>query len=177
MIDSNPKAVDFLGYEIDLVRDDDGKPYVPLKRLCEILGIDHKWEIRKVKREDIFEGRVLDVPSKGGTHRKTFCLPFGDLYWWLFTVDTNIVRPEIIDKVIDYKRESSRALRNYETRGEAVNPDRIVLSYEDLDKVIDSVVHSTMKMIRERIMKQFYWSDLSELSKVHRSAKTPVHRQ
>lgn len=38
---STKQAVDFLGYEIALIEDDDGNMYVPLKRVCEILGIDY----------------------------------------------------------------------------------------------------------------------------------------
>jgi hypothetical protein len=63
-MNSDPQVVDFLGYEIDLVEDHDGEAYVPLKRLCEILGIDHKWEMKKVKTEGIIQRKGFACAGK-----------------------------------------------------------------------------------------------------------------
>ncbi len=122
MRNSNPKAVDFLGYQIECFQDDDGSMYVPLKRLCEILGIDYKWQMKKVKREEIFDEKVLPVVGKHGRHRKMFCLPLRTIHFWIFRVDPNTVRPEIIDRLIDYRGESRIAIRDMEQDGITFNP-------------------------------------------------------
>jgi len=122
MIYLTENAVDFFGYEITSVEDDDGAIYVPLKRLCEILGVDHKWQLKKVKSEEVFNGKILSVPGKDGRHRRTYCLPFEKLYFWLFRVDPNTVRTEIIETILEYRTESVQALRHYELYGLAMNP-------------------------------------------------------
>lgn len=122
MKDSTECVVDFLGYEITLIHDEDGNEYVPLKRLCEILGIDHRKAMNKVKGEDIFSGRVLYVTGKDCRQRKMYCLPLKKMYFWLFRVDPNTVRPEIIERLLEYRDESRMALRHYEQYGISINP-------------------------------------------------------
>ncbi|MGO9569725.1 MAG: phage antirepressor N-terminal domain-containing protein [Desulfomonilaceae bacterium] len=122
MIDSDPQAVDFLGYQIECFQDDDGCTYVPLKRLCELLGIDHKWQTKKVKSEEIFDGKVLSVPGKDGRHRKMFCLPLKRIHFWMFRVDPNIVRPEIIERLLEYRDESETAMSHFVNYGILIDP-------------------------------------------------------
>ena len=81
MINSNPKAVDFLGYKIDSVEDDDGAAYVPLKRLCDILGIDHNLQRRDIKDDGAYDWKMVPVKGADGGHRKMFCLPLKQMHF------------------------------------------------------------------------------------------------
>lgn len=62
------------------------------------------------------------MPGNAGRHRQTFCLPVAQLHGWLFAVDANTVRHEIVEKLLDHKDESRIAMRHYERYGLAINP-------------------------------------------------------
>jgi hypothetical protein len=145
MTTNQQHAVDFLGYSITTVHDDDGNAYVPLKRLCEILGIDHKWQMKKVKSQEIYDGRVFSVPGKDGIHRKMFCLPLEKMYFWMFLVNASTVRPEIIEKLLDYQEECRQVLRHRQRYGIAINPRMPAAEIETfvrelLDKVLEKQI-------------------------------------
>jgi hypothetical protein len=123
MKDSKPKAVDVLGYQIDLVKDDDGNLYVPLMRVCEILGIDHKSEIKHVKRGKVYyNGRVLPVPAKDGKHLRMLCLPVKRMYSWMRGLDHDKVRPEMIQKLLEFRDESEKAISHFVNYGILIDP-------------------------------------------------------
>ena len=108
-------AVDFLGYQITSVCDDDGTAYVPLKRLCEILGIDHKWQMKKSKTEEIFNGKVISVPGTDGIGRRMFCLPLEAIGAWVATIDADTVRPGALEALGDFQEQSEGALEDSDT--------------------------------------------------------------
>ena len=68
-------AVDFLGHRINCVHDADGTPYVPLKWLCEILGISNNEQRNEIKHYVSFNGEMVSVKLADGRYRKMFCLP------------------------------------------------------------------------------------------------------
>jgi hypothetical protein len=164
MIDSTQHAGGGLGNQLTSVQAEDGTVYVPLKRLCESLGIDYERQRSKVRNSQVLNAALVSVPGTDGRHRKMLCLPLEDVGAWASTIDPGTLRPEVVEALRGYLEEPDEALEGGEAQGEADDPRTVVLSYEDLDKLIDSVVRSTMKMIRERIMKQFYWSNLSDLT-------------
>jgi len=103
MIDSNPKAVDFLGYEIALIEDEDGKTYVPLKRLCEILGISQSKHSKMIKDDNLCHWKIIPVPGANGKKTKVFCLPFDQFCRWIIRIAPHSVRPEISEEFFDYQ--------------------------------------------------------------------------
>lgn len=119
---SNPKAVDFLGYEIVLI-EDDGNMYVPLKRICEILGIDHKGEMKKVQRVNTiwFHGKVLAVPLRDGKRRKMFCLPVKRMRSWMRGVNHTKVRPDMVERLFEWRDEFGTALDHLVNYGMFIN--------------------------------------------------------
>ncbi len=148
MKDSNPKAVDFLGFQIECFQADDGSTYVPLKRLCEILGINYKWQMKKVKREEIFDEKVLPYVGDDGKRRKIFCLPVQSMYYWMFQIDPKTVRPEVLESLNDYRKESVQALRHRRLYGLAINPRRPA---EDIEsEVRDFLFRNMQERFRDR---------------------------
>ncbi|MGO9571033.1 MAG: phage antirepressor N-terminal domain-containing protein [Desulfomonilaceae bacterium] len=145
MIDSNPQTVDFLGYEIDLIKDDAANLYVPLKRLCEVLGIDHRWQIQKARNKGEFDGMILSVPVQRGRQRKMFCMPVKKLYSWLFRVDPNIVRPEILPRLLDYQEEAGQQLGHRLQYGISINP---LMEAEKIEKALRE---SLARAMEERV--------------------------
>ena len=103
-------AVDFLGYEIALIQDDDGKMYVPLKRECEILGIDPKSQVKSVKRYGIYDEKVLPVLSENGRYRKMLCLSVKRMRSWMRGVNHSKVRPDMVQRLFEWRDEFDTAM-------------------------------------------------------------------
>ncbi len=121
-MNSTQQAVDFLGNQIDTVLDADGAPYVPLKWLCEILGIDDKRQRREVKDSGVYNWKMLSVKGADGRHRKMLCLPVKQACLWFYIINPNTVRPEIKERLLEYKEESTTALRQSREYGLTINP-------------------------------------------------------
>lgn len=84
----------------------DGKPYVPMKPICNNLGLDWDGQRQRIKRQPTLEkgAVVITVPSNGG-EQEMLCLPLSMLNGWLFGVDVNRVKEGLRDKLIKYQTE------------------------------------------------------------------------
>ncbi len=118
-------TIDFHGHVLQIV-DNDGRPYVPLKRICINLGIDWNGQYQRMKRDQVLsEGMcVIHMPSSSGD-QDMVCLPLEYLNGWLFGIDDSRVMPEIRDDLVTYKREAYRALYDYFVKGIAVDRERM----------------------------------------------------
>ncbi len=122
MTNSTQPAVDFLGHQINCIQDADGSPYVPLRWLCEILGIDDKRQRREVKDSGVYDWKMLSVKGANGRHRKTLCLPVKQACLWFYMVNPNTVRPEIKGRLLEYQEESTAALWHSSQYGLGFDP-------------------------------------------------------
>lgn len=84
----------------------DGKPYVPMKPICNNLGLDWKSQHSRIQRNEVMaKGMVImTMPSNGGEQEMT-CLPLSMLNGWLFGVDVNRVKEGLREKLIKYQTE------------------------------------------------------------------------
>ena len=89
-----------------------GSDWVAVSPICKNLGIDDKTQIRKIKSDEAFESKYLEVQTKGGL-QKVFCIPLEKLNGWLFTINPNKVKPEVKQKLIAYKNECFKILYNH----------------------------------------------------------------
>jgi hypothetical protein len=121
-MNSTEQAVDFLGHQINCVQDADGTPYVALKWLCEILGIDHNRQRREIKERGVFDWKIVSVKGTDGRHRKMLCLPLKQACLWFYVINPNTVRPEIKERLLEYQEESTTALRHQRQYGLTFNP-------------------------------------------------------
>ncbi|MFC1833753.1 phage antirepressor N-terminal domain-containing protein [Thermodesulfobacteriota bacterium] len=149
MTDSTLQAVDFLGHQINCVQDDDGTPYVPLNWLCEILGVDRNRHRKAVKDDGLYEWKMVPVKGADGRHRKMFCLPLEEIFFWAYTVDSSTVKPEIRESFLQYQEESTMALLHAQRHGIAFNPRKDAHEIETF--VRESVERSLEQMILEHL--------------------------
>ena len=108
------ETVDFYGDALLAAQVADGTVYVPLRPICEHLGLDWSAQTRRVKRDRLL-GRVVRgvaiTATPGGKQAMT-ALPLKYLPGWLFRVSVDRVKVELQTKIERYQAEVYEVLWN-----------------------------------------------------------------
>lgn len=102
--------------EINIVASqEENQVYVPIKPICEALGIDYPTQFTKLKNDEDLAPVVGLSPTTGadGKRYEMVCLPLEYIFGWLFTINPKNVNPEAQNAVRMYRRECYHALYNY----------------------------------------------------------------
>ena len=93
--------------DIYAVKDENANFFVPVKPICEAIGIDHSAQVQRIKRHYILDSTVVTLTTVGadGKDREMLCLPLEFVYGWLFTIDANLVSESNRENVARYQRE------------------------------------------------------------------------
>lgn len=88
--------------------------YVPLRPICEYLGLNWSGQLQRLRRDDILGEAlrfvcVMHTNPLGGDPN-VLCLPLEYLPGWLFGITTSRIKPELQPKVAQYRRECFRVL-------------------------------------------------------------------
>lgn len=97
---------------------ENGDKLIPIKPICEALGIDIESQRKKIK-EDEFLGStaVLSTAVGGdGKDREMFCLPLKYIFGWLFTINPKNVKEEAREAVAQYRVECYDVLYRHFTK-------------------------------------------------------------
>jgi hypothetical protein len=101
--------VPFHGESIMLF-DVDGEPFVPLKPICQRLGLDWITQFKRLRMAQSRLGIVhMPIPSAGGT-QETTCIPLRKLPAWLYSINVNKVAEEARAALIQYQAECDDVL-------------------------------------------------------------------
>jgi hypothetical protein len=109
------RTVDFYGDEIKgaiiTMAPSDRAVYVPVKPLCDFLGIVWESQRQRIQRDPVLveEVRAVLIDTPGGPQEMT-CLPLDMLNGWLFGINASRVKEEMRERVIRYQRECYRVL-------------------------------------------------------------------
>lgn len=124
------KRVEFYGDDLVAVRVQDGTIFVPIRPLCELLGLDWSGQRQRIMRDAVLSQKfkgvgVTTTPSKsgvGGGKQDMLALPLDYISGFLFGVNANRVKEEIREKLIIYQEKCYSVLSEafYEGR---LNPD------------------------------------------------------
>lgn len=117
LIPTSEREVDFYGDPIRgllVAEDQQSTVYVPIRPICGYLGLDWSAQYRRLQRDPVLRDAVRPVAvmatnSQGGDP-EMICLPLEYLPGWLFTISSNRVRPELQDKITQYRRECFKVL-------------------------------------------------------------------
>lgn len=104
------------GTEIVVVENGDKR--VPIKPICEALGVDYPGQFRKLKEDPILSS-TIDLSSMvgaDGKNREMATIPFRYVFGWLFRIDSRNVKEEARDAVLKYQVECYDSLYNHFTR-------------------------------------------------------------
>ena len=125
----NLVSVDFYGEKVFLA-EWHGEPYVPVKPICENLGLDWAGQFRKLKAESR-RWQLVSIPQRAGKAiQDMLCLPLRKLPAWLMSISPSKVKPEVRDKLIRYQEECDKVLWDYWFRGIAVNHCKVQPSFD-----------------------------------------------
>ena len=109
--------------DVSIVVIENGKSLVPIRPICDAIGVDYSAQLQKIKSDEIL-GSVVRLSLSTGTDKKQyemFCIPFKYVFGWLFTINPKNVKPEAQQAVIRYKMECYNALYNYFTERAELN--------------------------------------------------------
>ena len=94
--------------DVDIVTvERDGEIFVPIKPICEAIGIDVESQRDKINSDEILSSVAVFSTATGadGKSYEMQCLPLRYTYGWLFTINPKKVAPEAREAVARYRRE------------------------------------------------------------------------
>ena len=122
--------------KVAIVAGNDSQKLVPIKPICEALGIDFDSQRKKLKEdEDLNSTTVLStVVAADGKDREMLCLPLEFIFGWLFTINPKNVKPEAQESVRSYRMECYRALYSHFTAYSRFNEDKQAILSDEFEK-------------------------------------------
>lgn len=96
---------------VDIVATSD-EQLIPIRPICEALGIDWSAQWRRIERDEIIGPVVAIIATTGrdGKQYEMYCIPYRFVFGWLFSIDTSRVNEEARPIVLRYKAECYEAL-------------------------------------------------------------------
>jgi len=100
---------------VAIIVTNDENQLVPIKPICDALGIDAKAQRDRINRDEILSsiGVMTTSVAADGKDREMLNLPIKFVFGWLFTIDSTRVSEEARPAVIKYKLECYDALYDY----------------------------------------------------------------
>lgn len=91
---------------------ENGEKLVPIRPICQALGIDEDSQRRKINDDEILSSTATLSVAVGGDkkEREMFCLPLKYVFGWLFTINPKNVKPEAQESVGRFRIECYNAL-------------------------------------------------------------------
>ncbi len=82
------------GVEIYAVKDEEGKVLVPVKPICDAIGVSFEGQYEKLKVHHILSSTVRLSLTVGadGKAREMVCLPQEFIYGWIFTINKTKIK-------------------------------------------------------------------------------------
>ncbi len=112
------KEVEFYGDTIIAVQVTGGGVFVPIRPICDNLGITLAGQRERINRDPVLAEMVTSVSvTLTQQAREMLCLPLKYVPGWLFGINADRVKPELRDAVIRYQKECYEVLAEAFTEG------------------------------------------------------------
>lgn len=85
----------------------EGEIFVPIKPICDAIGIDARAQRAKLQEDDFFSstGVIITSVAADDKEREMYCIRLRDVYGWLATINPGKVAPDAREAVSRYRRE------------------------------------------------------------------------
>lgn len=106
------QSVEFYGDMLTAVQADDGTVYIPIRPICELMGVAWSPQRRRINRDPVLseEMKGVTVTVTPGGKQEMLCLPLDYISGFLFGINAERVKPELRERVIRYQRECFKVL-------------------------------------------------------------------
>lgn len=133
--------------EIEIFVSADNK-LIPVRPLCELLGIDSEGQRQRILRDEIFGSTAFTIKAVAadGKEREMLCLPPKYLLGWLFTVDTSKINNNAKEAVIRYKKECLDVLYEH-FFGKMAKREQSLRYTLELRNEMDAIVANPMRTL------------------------------
>ena len=103
---------------VEIIVIENGQKRVPIKPICEALGIDEDAQRRRLKEDPILSSTTVlsTAVAADGKNREMVTIPFRYVFGWLFRIDSRNVKEEAREAVLKYQVQCYDALYNHFTR-------------------------------------------------------------
>ena len=103
--------------KITIVTNGRGEQLVPVRPICQALGIDEESQRKKIYRDSILSSTAVTMTAVGadGKNRDMLCLPMEFIPGWLFSFDISRVAEGAREQLKRFQWECYRALYRYFT--------------------------------------------------------------
>lgn len=118
-----------------LTAETNGQKYAAMKPIVEGMGLAWQSQQAKIRASKRFDDIVIPLQTPGGI-QEMVCIPMQKLNGWLFSVNSDKVKPEIKEKILRYQEECFVVLYDYWHKGAAVNEHSGVTAPAVLDTEI-----------------------------------------
>lgn len=100
------------GVEISAVSDENHNIFVPVKPICQAIGVDHDAQRQRIKRHRKLSSVAVTVTATGadGKSYEMLALPLQYVYGWLFSIDLSMVAESALPAVEEYQDECYEVL-------------------------------------------------------------------
>ena len=129
------EVINYNGQAVEIIKDENGNTWIPLKRICENIGLSYSRQNKKVKNDKRFRHSLMVIPSKGG-EQNTLCLDYNHLGGWLYTINPNKIQETIKPNLISYQKEITGVINDYLTQGFVINSRISPEQFKKLNEII-----------------------------------------
>lgn len=148
------------GIEIAAVKNESGQLYVPVRPICEALGIRFEPQYSKIKEDETFSSTVTIIVMVGadGKKRDMVCLPVKHICGWLYSINPGKVAPEAKEKVLSYREEVNDILTSYFLGGslrQIESNQAEIKALEEINSLLsqERTIKGQLKEARDRLAK------------------------
>ncbi|HEX6387273.1 MAG TPA: phage antirepressor N-terminal domain-containing protein [Anaerolineae bacterium] len=140
--------------------DDQQEVYVPLRPICDLLGVDWSAQRQRITRDPVLSLEatpcvvVTTTQGQPDQRREMLCLPLDFLNGWLFGVNATRVKDDVRERLLRYQRECYRVLHEAFQEGRlTTDPTFEALLQTDTDAVqAYKMALAVVKLARNQVM-------------------------
>lgn len=109
---STPNTTTINGVDIATVTDENGNVFVPVKPICDAIGVAYQSQQLKLQEHELLAPTITlrVIVAADGKQREMVCLPLEYVYGWIFTINPKNVSGVAHDAVLRYQLECYKVL-------------------------------------------------------------------